>query len=134
MKIKYLAEQIESTSKELPKITKKISLVLSKLASYTVINGLVYFFVARVDCKSSGVGSMFIGPAIAFLFSVFLLDVFTNDFPVFKAIDNKKGPILKRIIVLLLVALAACLLTWLYISGIYYPLFSIPSEIWKCEI
>lgn len=134
MKINYFAEHIENASNKLPKITKKISFVLSKLSSYTIINGLVYFFVARADCKFPGLGMKFVGPVIAFLFLVFLLDVFTNDFTLFKIIDNKEGTILKRVIVIFLAFLSAGLLSWLYVSGIYQPLFSIPDKIWECKI
>ncbi|PHI31181.1 hypothetical protein [Budvicia aquatica] len=134
MKIEYIIEQIASISKKTPEITKTISAVISKLSSYTVINGLVYFFVARADCKFPGLGMKFVGPVIAFLFLVFLLDVFTNDFTLFKIIDNKEGTILKRIIVIFLAFLAAGLLSWLYVSGIYQPLFSIPDKIWECKI
>ncbi|MDC9614902.1 hypothetical protein PSI19_13730 [Xenorhabdus khoisanae] len=135
MSLKSTIEKIDNSLKKTPQHADSFSVLMSKLASYTVINGLIYFFAARAFCKlpqyEAAIGH-FMGFIVALLFAVFLLDAFTNHLPI-KAVSDKNNSAFKRCILYIFCIGGGGLLSWAYIAGIYYPLFSLPSQILTCK-
>ncbi|MGJ0580706.1 hypothetical protein ACR71G_22375 [Xenorhabdus bovienii] len=113
---------------------KGFSAVMCNLAGYTVVNGLIYFFVASAHCKYPSFDKViFQGMAffIALLFVIFLLDVFINYLPAKDANDKNKSAC-KRIAIYLGCFIGGGFLSWFYIAGVYAPLFSLPSHLLTC--
>ncbi|MBS9435897.1 hypothetical protein EAE91_01475 [Photorhabdus noenieputensis] len=53
MSFKSTIEKIDDSLKKLPQQADNFSALMSKLASYTVVNGLICFSATRVSCKYS---------------------------------------------------------------------------------
>ncbi|MDE9535664.1 hypothetical protein [Xenorhabdus bovienii] len=135
MSFKSTFEKIDNSLKNTPKYANSFSVLMSKLASYSVVNGLIYFFVARAFCKypqyESFIGHL-MGVFVAILFAIFLLDAFLNHLPL-KAVIDKNSSIFKRCLLYIICFGGGGLLSWAYVAGIYYPLFILPSEALICK-
>ncbi|MDE9553296.1 hypothetical protein [Xenorhabdus bovienii] len=129
MRFKAFIEGIDNSLKKIPQLTDNFSALMSKLASYSVANGLIYFFASRAHCKYPMREALIDNTSsiiIAILFAIFSLDTLANHSPI-KIIIDKNIPRYVRIIVYSFCLIVGVLLSWLYLAGIYYPLFTLPQ-------
>ncbi|MFB0771490.1 hypothetical protein [Proteus cibi] len=131
--INRYAENLNKLFDKVPSISKRISIIVSNLAAYTVVNGLILLIAIRASCKFPkplvtpyDVSAIF----IAMLFFFFINDVFTNHFPI-KLKKNEKFT-LKLVFIYICFAIGSILITWLYGASIYQPLISMPDSIFEC--
>ncbi|UDN37410.1 hypothetical protein [Proteus sp. NMG38-2] len=131
--INRYAEKLNEFFDEVPSISKRISIIVSNLVAYTVVNGLILLIAIRASCKYP---KLQVNPydisaiLIAMLFFFFINDVFTNHFPI-KPKKNEKFT-LKLVFIYICFALGSMLITWLYVASIYQPLISMPDSIFEC--
>ncbi|AWS52264.1 hypothetical protein V6478_003866 [Providencia rettgeri] len=114
-------------------LSKRASAFAATLASYTVINGLVWFFGIRVSCKYpdyTNIAEHFCSIIIVLMFMAFITDFLTNyvtpDF-----LKLKEKTVISGTLYLLSI-LGFVLILWMYITSIYQPLFSFSKEIYQC--
>ncbi|HHR6128489.1 TPA: hypothetical protein ACS72K_000042 [Providencia alcalifaciens] len=131
--INKYAEKLNECFDKVPSISKRVSIVVSNLAAYTVVNGLIFLIAIRASCKYP---KLLVSPynisaiLIALLFFFFINDVFTNHFPI-KSIKNEKFT-LKLVFIYICFSLGSMVITWLYVASIYQPLISMPDSIFEC--
>ncbi|WP_391528029.1 hypothetical protein [Photorhabdus akhurstii] len=114
-------------------ISKRTSAFAATIASYAVVNGLVWFFGIRVSCKYpdfTNIAENICAAIIAALYLVFMLDFCTNYISL-KYLKLEKKNIIPIILYFLTIA-AMVLASWAYITSIYQPLFSFSKEIYQC--
>ncbi|EYU13194.1 MULTISPECIES: hypothetical protein [Photorhabdus] len=136
MSFKSTIEKIDDSLKKLPQQADNFSALMSKLASYTVVNGLIYFFATRVSCKYStheaAIGGI-LSIIITLLFAIFFFDACANHLPL-KTVSTKSKSIFIRLSLYIICVIVGMLLSWLYIAAIYLPLINIPSYPLICQI
>ncbi|WP_337228087.1 hypothetical protein [Proteus faecis] len=135
--INKCAENLNKFFDKVPSISKTVSIVVSNLAAYTVVNGLILLIAIKASCKYP---NLQINPynvsttLCVILFFFFINDVFTHHIPK-PSIRNKKFTlplIITYTFKYILFAVLSFIITSFYIASIYQPLISIPDSIFKC--
>ncbi|KLU14904.1 MULTISPECIES: hypothetical protein [Xenorhabdus] len=129
-------EKIEGLFKKTPTFASRGSAIMSNLASYSVVNGLIGFFAIRALCKYSQyevvIGSI-VSLLVAFLFALFLLDTFLNHIPL-KEISGKSKSVPVRCFLYFIFIAVGILLNFTYTAGIYISLFNFSSQVLTCKL
>ncbi|WP_416777585.1 hypothetical protein ACNFJN_05110 [Xenorhabdus budapestensis] len=135
MSFRSCIEKIEDLFKKVPKFASRGSAIMTNLASYSVVNGLVGFFALRALCKYSQyevvIGSM-VSFLVAFLFALFLLDTFSNHIPL-KEISGKIKSVPVRCFLYFIFVAIGILINFTYTAGIYISLFNFSSQVLTCN-